>query len=127
MRRRAFRFFVCTLLFWWATWNCCAQEPRLAPPVSFGMPTIPKIDAPVEVEIVEAPPKAEVPISPNTGMPRLEQPKDGYNIGMVQLALESSEFIDARYVANSMHPDDMGIWESMRTSGSEQFRRLIRD
>jgi hypothetical protein len=60
-------------------------------------------------------------------MPRLEQFKDGGNIGMVQLAFDSGQYMDPRYLANSEHPDDPGIWEMMTTDTGVQLHRLVRD
>lgn len=104
-----------------------AQEDGPPPLVTFGLPAVPKLEAPMEPATLTEAPKVDVPISPNTGMPRLEQPKEGNNIGMAQLAIESNEYIDPRYVLNSQHPDDMGLWERARNGTGEQIHRLVRD
>ncbi len=66
-------------------------------------------------------------ISPHTGMPRLETAQAGGNIGVVQLAIESSQYIDPRYIANSAHPDYLGLWERACTGYGDQFHRLVQD
>ena len=60
-------------------------------------------------------------------MPRLETEQVGGNIGTVQLALESGQWIDPRYLENSQHPDDMGLFEHLRTGYGDQFHRLVED
>lgn len=97
-------------------------------PISAELPAIPPIDRPLAPVAFLEPPRVELQISPNTNMPRLEGLKDeGTNIGLAQLALESSEYIDPRYIANSAHPDDMGAWERMCVNTHDQGRRLLRD
>ena len=103
-----------------------AQESGPLPPEVLGLPAIPEVELPAE-SAAPAEVKAELKVSPNTGMPRLEQSLERANIGMAQLAIESTDYIDPRYVANSLHPDDMGIWESMCVGGHEQGRRMVRD
>jgi membrane-associated phospholipid phosphatase len=108
----------------------CAQAARnVGPLASLGKPMV----APVEL-YSEAPPAADaisqdLAISPNTAMPRLErqQPLAPNPIAMVQLAIESSEWIDPRYIENSSHPDDLGFWRSLCAGGHEQVHRLIQD
>ena len=65
----------------------------------------------LEAEPVRPPhPNVEVKISPNTGMPRLEGTEEKNIHLLADLALQSSEYIDPRYIANSAHPDLPGIW-----------------
>jgi hypothetical protein len=35
--------------------------------------------------------------------------------------------MDVRYVANSQHPDDLGVWEQLRVGYGDQFHRLWND
>ena len=102
-----------------------AQEEQTILPISAELPTIPTIDVPLEPVSADVP-KFELQISPNTQVPKLEAPKDG-NIAITQLALESTEYIDFRYVKNSQRPDDMGLWEHFRTGSGEQIHRLFSD
>jgi hypothetical protein len=76
----------------------------------------------------------DVPVSPNTGMPRIAQrhvptPERGNEraVSMVNLALASSEYMDERYYANSMHPNDPGLWERTHVHCGDQVHRLIDD
>ena len=66
-------------------------------------------------------------ISVNTGMPKLAAVQEGGNIGIVHLAIESSQYIDPRYVANSQHPDDLGPWEGMGKYYVGQLHGLVQD
>jgi hypothetical protein len=66
-------------------------------------------------------------VSPNTGMFKFDEAQEGFNIGNVQLAIESSQFVDPRYIANSQHPDDLGVWEKGCNFYGDQFHRLVQD
>jgi hypothetical protein len=66
-------------------------------------------------------------VSPNTGMFKLDETQDAGNIGNAQLAIESSQYVDPRYIANSQHPDDLGIWEGLGKYYGPQFHRLVED
>jgi hypothetical protein len=48
-------------------------------------------------------------------------------ISIVNVALQSSEYMDPRYVANSLHPDDPGLWERTRVHYGDQIHRLVND
>ena len=74
-----------------------------------------------------APPKVETGVSPNTGMPRLEPPSELKNYSIAELAMQSSDYMDARYVANSQNPDAHGVWEKLRDGSGEQLHRLVQD
>jgi len=103
-----------------------AQEDRPVAAPFLGMPTAPRLDPPKEFAAPEEN-KAELKVSPNTGLPVIDQPKNGPGIAMAQLAIESSEYINPRYIQNSLHPDDPGFWERMCTGGHEQFRLIFQD
>lgn len=102
-----------------------AQEEQTILPIRAELPTIPTIEAPLEPVSADLP-KFELQISPNTQVPKLETPRVG-NIAITQLAIESTEYMDYRYVKNSQHPDDMGLWEHLCTGSSEQIHRLVSD
>ena len=72
-------------------------------------------------------PAFDMTISPNLNVPRIEFPDAGKNVGLSQIALESTEYMDPRYIVHSLHPDDMGIWESFCTGSRDQLHRLKQD
>lgn len=76
----------------------------------------------VNPEFVKAP-----EVSPNTGMPRFDTSQGGHNIGIPDLAIESSQYIDPRYIANSQFPDQMGGWEQLVKYYGDQSHRLVQD
>ncbi|MBI2805444.1 MAG: phosphatase PAP2 family protein [Planctomycetes bacterium] len=71
--------------------------------------------------------QAKLTISPNTAMPRLVTDQEPRTSTIADLALKSSEFIDPRYITNSQHPDDPGLWELFRSGSGEQIHRLWQD
>ncbi len=105
------------------------DTPRVSPVPSVIAPNIPAplFREPLPPDPVLPPPKFEVPVSPNTGLPSQKSPEDYRSFAVAELALQSSDQIDARYVANSRHPDDMGVWEIFRETTKEQAHRLIQD
>ena len=90
------------------------------------LPGIPRIEEPIEPLLANES-LVEVKVSPNTGVPRLAGPEEPKLLPVIDLALQSSDYIDARYLANSQHPDDIGIWERTRNGYSDQLRRLKED
>ncbi|MSU77541.1 MAG: phosphatase PAP2 family protein [Gemmataceae bacterium] len=92
-------------------------DPNIPNPVFRMPPADPAIPAP----------KFELPVSPNTGLPRPEVAPEYNAHAMAVLAFNSSNYTDPRYIANSYHPDDMGVWEILRDSGKEQTSRLLQD
>lgn len=97
-------------------------------PVAATLPLWPALDAPRAEPVSADLPKFDLRISPNTQTPSIEQPQIGpANIAMMQLAIESTEYMDERYLKNSMHPDDMGLWEHFRTGTGDQIHRLLAD
>lgn len=96
----------------------CAQEGPAIPRFLGDIQAEPKQEIPA--------PKVEVNISPNTGMPRQEGTAEKF-VPISELALQSSEYIDIRYVANSQYPDDLGIWERTRMGYGDQIRRTFLD
>jgi PAP2 superfamily len=140
MGRRAFRClgFATAALIAFA--SCARAQEGLIAPIP-----IPQVEAPQEVKIAPIPiPLAQAAqevkvaadpanefkapeISPNTGMPRFDAAQEGGNIGIVHLAIESSQYIDPRYIANSQHPDDLGLWERAGKVYVDQFHRLVQD
>jgi hypothetical protein len=128
MGRRFFRILgLTTAAMFIAASLARAQQDRAYPPASLGLPVVPKFEAPEAAPAPTDAPKPEIAVSPNTGMPRLEQFKDGGNIGMAALAFDSGEYMDPRYIVNSQRPDDPGIWEMFRDDTGEQLHRLVRD
>jgi hypothetical protein len=106
------------------------RQPFIAAPIDF--PGLPKIAVPAQPLMLNdavktSEPKLDVTISPNTGMPRIDQPSEQKLYPISDLALQSSEYIDIRYVANSAHPDDPGIWERTRDHYGDQIHRLLND
>jgi hypothetical protein len=98
------------------------------------LPVIPLIvDRPAAPESKTAEPlmlndaKGEVKISPNTAMPRLGAPQEQKIFTLAELALKSSDYIDVRYIANSAHPDDLGLFERGRDYYGDQIHRLVSD
>jgi membrane-associated phospholipid phosphatase len=65
----------------------------------------------------------EVRISPNTAMPILPTNRPT----LIDAAAASSDYIDPRYVQNSLHPDDKGLWQNLRDGWGDQAHRLVRD
>jgi hypothetical protein len=104
------------------------------PPSTIEIRNLPGIDTPAPAEpliLSDVPkasePKADVRISPNTGMPRLGTPQKPRMISLVDVALQSSEYMDPRHAANSLHPDDPGLWERTRSHYGDQIHRLVND
>jgi hypothetical protein len=135
MRRRGFWMlgFALTVLVSTASF-APAQAPSPAIPKLIDINTLPKIEIPTPAEppkLEEGPKtnerKVEVEISPNTGMPRLGEPQEQKIFTIAELALQSSDYIDIRYVENSAHPNDPGIYEKVRTHYGDQIHRLIQD
>lgn len=106
-----------------------AQDIQPPIPKLADLSTLPKLDLPVPAEplLVGAAPNFDVKISPNTGMPKIDGAADKQVFPLAALAIQSSEYIDPRYVANSQYPDEMGIWEHARVGYHDQFHRLIND
>jgi PAP2 superfamily len=119
-----------------------AREPKVdvvqfsskMPPSTIDIRNLPYIDTPAPAEpliLSDAPkasePNADVRISPNTGMARLGPPQEPRMISLVDVALKSSAYMDPRYVANSLHPDDPGLWERMHVHCGDQIHRLVND
>jgi membrane-associated phospholipid phosphatase len=106
-----------------------AQESRppsgLFPSIGVLAPATPQRADAVEPELFA--PRFEAPISPNTGMPSLDAPQEARTYPLVESALRSGEWIDCRYAANSLFPDEMGVWERTRVEYGEQFHRLHDD
>ncbi len=128
MRRRILRILgLTTAAMFIAASFARAQEERANPAATLGLPAIPKFESSAELAAPVDTPKSDIETSPNTGLPRLPQFNHGGNIGMAELAVDSGEYIDPRYVVNSQHPDDPGIFEMFRTDTGDQLHRLLRD
>lgn len=114
-------------VFFFASASCAHAQNLLGPiPTKASRPEM--IDVPVvSVEVATPAPKTELPISPNTGMLRGDTPRPKQVYSIAELALQSSEYMDSRYVANSQHPDDLGIWEQTCIGYRDQFHRLWND
>ena len=104
------------------------------PPSTSDAGISPSIDTPAptpSLMLSDAPrasePKMDVDFSPNTGMARLGGPQETRMISIVNAALQSSEYMDPRYVVNSLHPDDPGLWERTRVHYGDQIHRLVND
>lgn len=101
------------------------------------MQVLPEVCAPLSIfQVAPASPTALVDvsnrpklpeISPNTNMPRFDSAREGGNVGPVDLAIESSQFIEPRYIENSQHPDDMGLWEGLGAYYRPRLRGLAED
>lgn len=91
----------------------------LPPPFPQVEPQPSAADAPAEFKAGE--------ISANTGMPKFDATQEGGNVGNVHLAIESSQYIDPRYIENSQYPDDPGLWERAGKYYGDQFHRLVQD
>lgn len=104
------------------------------PPSTIIMRNMPSIDTPASGEplmLSDAPkasqPKVDVRISPYTGMAKLEGPQEPRMISIVDMALQSGESMDPRHAANSLHPDDPGLWERTHVHYGDQIHRLCND
>ena len=115
---------------------CAAAWLALASSVGAqGTRVLPDLFAPLAllqvepVMVSENPGAALMPpeVSENTGMPRFDAAQEGGNISIVHLAIESDQYIDPRYIENSQHPDDPGIWERLVTGSGGQIHRLVQD
>jgi hypothetical protein len=83
---------------------------------------------PIEGIPPKAMPNLDVKVSPNTGMPRLGAPQEpAPPATLVEAALHSTDWIDPRYIENSQHPDDLGLWVRNRVACGEQIHRLVED
>jgi PAP2 superfamily len=126
MGRRAIRNLTLAAMALLATTSCAhAQQGARVLPDLFAPLAVPQAEP-----VIANNPKAflEPPeVSPNTGMPRFDTEQEGGNIGMVHLAIESGQWIDPRYIENSQHPDDLGIWERLCTGYGDQTHRLVQD
>ncbi len=105
------------------------DPPKVTPAPSVILPKLPDpvFSVPMPKDPTGAASNLEVPVSPNTGLPRSEATGEYKTLATAELALRSSDQLDARYFANSQHPDDMGVWEILRDSGIEQGSRLCQD
>jgi hypothetical protein len=104
------------------------QGMRVLPDVLAPVPTQPVAPSDQSKLATDAPAEFKAPeISPNTSMPKFDATEEGGNIGNVHLAIESSQYIDPRYIGNSQHPDDPGCWEHLHTIYADQFHRLVQD
>ena len=102
----------------------CAQD--LPPiPIIVDMPDTPPANAAKPLMLNDA--NVDVKISPNTAMPRLGSPQEQKVFTLAELALMSNDYIDPRYIANSAHPDDLGLWERGRNHYGDQIHRLVND
>ncbi len=118
-----------------ASWALIVFAPSAS--AQQGMRVLPDLFAPLAILQTESPeptiaadirPIFKTPeVSPNTGMFKFDEAQNGGNIGNVQLAIESSQFVDPRYIANSQHPDDLGVWERGVNYYGDQFHRLVQD
>ena len=85
-------------------------------------------ESPEPASAVDVRPSFKTPeVSPNTGTFKLDSAQQEVNIGNVRLAIESSQYVDPRYIANSQHPDDLGVWERAGNYYGDQFHRLVQD
>ncbi len=109
----------------------CAQEGPPLPRLFSDIPAAPKVDKAAETPLVEESktpePKLDVNVSPNTGLPRIESSDEKKFAPLSELALQSSDYIDPRYVANSQYPDEPGIWERTRTGYGDLIHRSLTD
>ncbi len=131
MRRRAFQFIVFALVLSTST-RARGQDETPFTPIGIQLPEVPRSDAPVQRLPIDEPrefvePKLIVPISPNTGMLKIESDAEARVFSLAELAQLGNDYIDPRYVINSMRPDDLGIWERTRSGYGEQFHRLCQD
>ncbi|MBI1831163.1 MAG: hypothetical protein HYR84_06920 [Planctomycetes bacterium] len=69
----------------------------------------------------------ELKISPNTSMPRLGAPEEPRNSALVDAAIESSRYVNPRFVANSSSRGELGFWERSGANGHDQTCRLVED
>src|ERR1019366_5143051 len=103
-----------------------AQNPQPILAIPVDVPGLPNLAAPVQPPLSDgvakpSEPNLDVKISPNTSMPRIGPPAEQQLHPISELALQSSEYIDIRYVANSAHPDDPGIFERTRDHYGDQI------
>jgi hypothetical protein len=80
----------------------------------------------VSAQILDFEP-VEIKVSPNTGMPTIESTQDDRVLPMAELAIRSGQYIDARYVENSLYPDEPGIWHRSVDHAGDQLHRLVED
>lgn len=103
-----------------------AQDKPLAIPaviVPSSVPATTPASPPVGADKPTA--DVEIKVSPNTNVPRVESaPKV---LTVAKLAHDGSGYLDPRYAANSLHPDDPGLWENLRVGCGEQVHRLVDD
>jgi hypothetical protein len=101
-----------------------AQPRSLA---QFGSP--PRWDSEVVVASAAREPTVplSIPMSPNTSMPRFEQPQGGDNIALMQLAIESSQYMDPRYLANSSRPNNLGYWDNLKAGSHHLCGQIVQD
>lgn len=134
MRRPVWRIVVLALgVLPWIASLAPAQEGSQPPGFSFDFVEIPRKPKTESILSVQAQPgdlTLPAPISPNTGMPKLENPPDekapGYQPLVVQ-ALQSGDYIDPRYIENSNHSNAPTHREMMRAAYQDQVTRLLYD
>jgi hypothetical protein len=111
-------------IFFAAAHDLCAQPRLLA---RFTSP--PHWDG--EVIAASAPSEPivplNIPMSPNTSMPRLEHPQGGNNIALMQLAIESSQYMDPRYPVYSNPGNELGFWDSFQVGGHQLCGQIVQD
>lgn len=68
-----------------------------------------------------------IPISPNTSMPILEHPEGGDNIALMQLAIESSLYMDPRSLASYHRQNELGLWDRLDLGAHRLCGDIVQD
>jgi hypothetical protein len=111
-------------IFFAASHDLCAQTRSLG---YFTSP--PRIE---EAVIVAAAPverafTLSIPMSPNTSMPLLEHPQGGDNIGLAQLAIESSQYLDPSQMVYSRGPGELNYWDRLKVESHHLCGQIVQD